>query len=156
LRLQARRDTAALCHAPVRQKREAHHQPQGRPRRHVAALAAEAQKMNHAGSVMKRNVLLLALLSVPPGARASAPPAPTPLIGYTEFRTNLPGGRHANVCTMRAVVIRADGTGRRVLAPKLARKADTWTQFAGWSPDGKIAIVGQGWQSPENAKWEEK
>src|SRR5262249_2415192 len=25
-----------------------------------------------------------------------------------------------------------------------------------WSPDGKIAIIGQGWQSPDNAKWEEK
>ena len=24
------------------------------------------------------------------------------LIGYTEFRTDLPGGRHANVATMRS------------------------------------------------------
>src|SRR5262249_55586833 len=87
---------------------------------------------------------------------APAPKVTAPLIGYTEFRTNLPGGRHANVRTRRAVVIRADGSGRRVLAPKLTRDADTWTQFAGWSPDGKIAIVGWAWQSPANAKWEEK
>src|SRR5438552_2943827 len=87
---------------------------------------------------------------------APAPRVPAPLIGYTEFRTNLPGGRHANVRTMRAAVIRADGTDRRVLAPKLTRDADTWTQFAGWSPDGKIAILGWAWNSPDNAKWEEK
>src|SRR5439155_8271163 len=41
------------------------------------------------------------------------------LIGYTEFHTDPPGGRHANVATMRAVVVRADGTGRRVLAGEL-------------------------------------
>lgn len=77
------------------------------------------------------------------------------LIGFTELRTNLPGGRHANVRTMRAVVVKMDGSGRRLLADELANDADAWTQFAGWSPDGKIAIVGRGWQSPENAKWEE-
>ena len=41
---------------------------------------------------------------------------PDALIGYTEHRTDLPGGRHANVKTRRAVVVKADGTGRRVLA----------------------------------------
>jgi hypothetical protein len=41
---------------------------------------------------------------------------PDALIGYTEFRTDLPGGRHANVQTRRAVVVKADGTGRRVPA----------------------------------------
>lgn len=81
---------------------------------------------------------------------------PVSLIGYTELQTNLPGGRHANVRTMRAMVINADGTNPRMLARELARKPDTWTQFAGWSPDGKTAIVFQGWQSPENARWEEE
>ena len=28
------------------------------------------------------------------------------LVGYNEFRTNLPGGRHANVRTTRAMVMR--------------------------------------------------
>jgi Tol biopolymer transport system component len=57
---------------------------------------------------------------------------------------------------MRAVVVQTDGQGRSVLAEDLVREADTWTQFAGWSPDGKTAIVGRGWQSPDNAKWEEE
>lgn len=78
------------------------------------------------------------------------------LLGYTELRTDLPGGRHANVRTMRAAVVRVDGTGRRLLADDLAHDQDSWTQFAGWSPDGTTAILGRGWQSPENARWEEE
>ncbi|HEY1859504.1 MAG TPA: hypothetical protein VGG61_04075, partial [Gemmataceae bacterium] len=81
---------------------------------------------------------------------------PNTLIGYTELRTNLPGGRHANVTTMRATVAKADGTGRRTIAEKLTREHDTWTQFAGWSPDGQKALVGRGRESPDNAKWEEE
>jgi TolB protein len=88
-------------------------------------------------------------------ARQKADP-PGILIGYTELRTNLPGGRHANVRTMRATVVKADGTGRQRLAEDLEKEPDTWTQFAGWSPDGKTAILGVGWQAPENAKWEEE
>jgi TolB protein len=82
--------------------------------------------------------------------------AEIPLIGFTELQTNLSGGRHANVRTMRAVTIKSDGSGRRELAVELTKEADTWTQFAGWSPDGKTALIGRGWQSPENAKWEEE
>ena len=78
------------------------------------------------------------------------------MIGYTELQSNLPGGRHANVKTSRACVIRADGTGHRAIAPNLARAPDTWTQFAGWSPDGGQAIIGAGWQDPINAQWEEE
>ena len=47
---------------------------------------------------------------------------PDLLIGYTEFRTDLPGGRYVNVGTMRAAVVKADGTGRRVLAEELTRE----------------------------------
>ncbi|OWK43348.1 TolB family protein [Fimbriiglobus ruber] len=79
-----------------------------------------------------------------------------PLIGYTELRTNLPGGRFANVRTMRAAVVKSDGTGRRLLAGELSKEPDTSTQFAGWSPDGKTAVIGVGWESAENAKWEEE
>lgn len=78
------------------------------------------------------------------------------LIGYTELQTNLPGGRHANVRTMRAAAVRMDGKGKIYLAPKLVDGPDAWTQFAGWSPDGGTAIVARGWESPENAKWEEE
>lgn len=79
-----------------------------------------------------------------------------PLIGYTEFRTDRPGGRHANVRTMRAAFVRPDGTGRALVGDRLAASADTWTQFAGWSPNGRAVVVGVGWQSPENARWEEE
>ena len=104
-----------------------------------------------------RAILAIALAAASgPFLRAEPPPLPERLIGYTEFRTDLPGGRHANVRTMRAVVVKGDGSGRSPVAGELTREADTWTQFAGWSPDGKTAIVGRGWQSPENARWEEE
>src|SRR6516162_10928385 len=81
---------------------------------------------------------------------------PDLLIGYTEHRTNLPGGRHANVKTRRAVVVKADGTGRRVLAEELTRQAGYSTQFVGWSPDGKAARLSCDWKSEEVGKWEEE
>ncbi len=99
---------------------------------------------------------LLGLLVTTEARAAGDDPAATPLIGYTEFRTDLPGGRHANVATMRAAVVGIDGKGRRLIADGLSRERDTWTQFAGWSPDGGAAIVGRGWESPENARWEEE
>lgn len=77
-------------------------------------------------------------------------------IGYNEHRTNLPGGRHANVSTNRAFVARGDGSERRAIGESLAIERGAWTQFAGWSPDGRTAIVGRGWQSDENAAWEEQ
>src|SRR5262249_35914642 len=40
---------------------------------------------------------------------------PDAFIGYSELRTDLPGGRYVNDATRRAVVVKADGTGRRVL-----------------------------------------
>src|SRR5207244_8822141 len=86
--------------------------------------------------------------------RDDTPPAA--LIGYTEFRTDLPGGRHANVKTRRAVVVKADGTGRRVLAEELTREAGYCTQFVGWSPDGKAARLSCDWKSEEVGKWEEE
>lgn len=79
---------------------------------------------------------------------------PTGLIGYTEGRNDLPEGQFANWSTNRACVVRADGTGRRVVAEELASKEHSWTQFAGWSPDGGKAVVLSLWESPENAAWE--
>jgi Tol biopolymer transport system component len=57
---------------------------------------------------------------------------------------------------MRAVVVNIDGTNRRPIARELAEQPDSWTQFAGWSPDGKTAIIVRGWESPTNAQWEEE
>jgi TolB protein len=106
---------------------------------------------------MTRRILavLWLLLSFGP-AGADEPVVSRPLIGYTELQTNLPGGRHANVRTMRAVAVGSDGSGRRRIADGLADEPDAWTQFAGWSPDGKQAIVARGWQDPENARWEDE
>ena len=67
---------------------------------------------------------------------------PALLIGYTEFRTDLPGGRYVNAWTRRAVVVKADGTGRRALAEELTREKGYSTQFYGWSPDGKFGLSG--------------
>jgi Tol biopolymer transport system component len=78
------------------------------------------------------------------------------LIGYTELKTDLPGGRHSNVRTMRAMIVQADGTGRRTAGADLADEPDAWTQFGGWSPNGETAIISRGWQSPTNAAWEEE
>ena len=101
--------------------------------------------------------LLASLLFSPLVVMSAAEVEPSErLLGFTEFRTDLPGGRHANVRTMRAMVSKVDGTGRRELAAEIVREPDAWTQFAGWSPDGKMAIIGRGWQSPENARWEEE
>lgn len=100
---------------------------------------------------------ILAVAGGEPAAVSSAPARlPEAVIGYTELRTDLPGGRHPNVSTSRAFVVNLDGTGRRELAPELASAPDTWTQFAGWSPDGSTALIGHGWEDPENARWEEE
>jgi len=89
--------------------------------------------------------LVVALLSyaTAPAAEPKSPDRPTRFrsSGYTEMKTNLPGGRHANVRTMRAVVVNADGSGRRLLAVELAKESNSWTQFANWSTDGKQAII---------------
>jgi TolB protein len=73
---------------------------------------------------------------------------PELLIGYTEFRTDLPGGRHANVKTRRAVVIKADGTGLRRLASRNGYRGvidfldvydfhDGSSDLPVWAPDSK-------------------
>ncbi len=100
--------------------------------------------------------LLSSVFNPVPAFAATGLKRPGGLIGFTEFRTNLPGGRYANLITMRALIVRADGSRLRRLAEELSRKPNTWTQFAGWSPDGKQAIIGSGWESAENGAWEEE
>jgi TolB protein len=101
----------------------------------------------------------LTLAVIVPRARAADEPArerPDYLIGYTVQRTNLPGGQYPNQITARAFVVKADGTGTRHLAEELTRKPNSFAQFAGWSPDGRQAILHQGWESAENGAWEHK
>ena len=73
--------------------------------------------------------LAVALESAAPFAADRHDTPPADLIGYTEFRTDLPGGRYVNVATRRAIVVKADDTGRRVLAEGLTREAGASTQF---------------------------
>lgn len=101
--------------------------------------------------------LASAILSLLTSACVAAEPNwPDRLIGCTELRTNLSGGRHANVSTMRATIRRADGSDRQDVGRELIDEPHAWTQFAGWSPDGSLAIVIRAWESPENAAWEEE
>jgi Tol biopolymer transport system component len=78
------------------------------------------------------------------------------LIGFTQLRTDLPGGRLKNVRTMRAMVVAADGSKPRELAAGLIERAENSTQFAGWSLDGSLAVINRGWESDENGAWEEE
>jgi TolB protein len=105
---------------------------------------------------MIRTFFLGIVVAIAGSANAADVPWPAGLIGYTELQTNLPGGRLANVQTMRAMVVAADGAGRREIAAQLVDRPNTSTQFAGWSPDGRTAVIGRGWESPENAAWEEE
>src|SRR5262249_721945 len=94
-------------------------------------------------------------------ARESGPPevaedSGSDWIGYTEYRTNLPGGRHPNQAPMRAYIVRGNGKDQRPVAEELTKKPDTWTQFGAWSPDGKLAVIYQCFNSPKNAAAEEK
>ncbi len=127
------------------------------PMKVMAILGADSQHdlmRRRLGILQRIAMALLAIVATTP-TRGEAPKA-EPLIGYSELRTDLPGGRRANVVTMRAMVVGVDGNGRRPVAEGLSREPDTSTQFAGWSPDGRLAIVGRGWESPENGRWEEE
>lgn len=88
--------------------------------------------------------------------KRAAPSWADGLIGFTEMRTDLPGGRQANIRTMRARIAKMDGSENREVAAQLVDSPDAWTQFAGWSPDGKTAMIARGWESAENAKIEEE
>lgn len=97
---------------------------------------------------------VLAMLSFADVEVFAQSPRPDLLIGYTESRNDLPDGQFANWVTQRACLVSADGEGREVLLPELTEKPHSWTQFAGWSPDGTQAVVLSLWESPDNAAWE--
>ena len=115
-----------------------------------------------ADSIQQRRTLLtrrfvvvgLCLFSLVTHGVFAQEPRPTCLIGYTEGRNDLPEGQFVNWSTNRACLVRADGAHRRTIAEELVTKEHSWTQFSGWSPDGKQAIVLSLWESPDNAAWE--
>ena len=77
------------------------------------------------------------------------------MIGYTRYQTAQPS-RWANQITMRAHLLDMGKNADRELAASLVDEPYSWTQFAGWSPDGETAIIGRGWESRENGEWEEE
>lgn len=89
------------------------------------------------------------------GGTAAEPDRPPFAIGCTVHATALPGGRHVNVATSRATLL-LPGRGPLPLAADLADEPGSWTQFAGWFPDGATAIVGRGWERGDNGRWEEE
>ena len=103
----------------------------------------------------------LALTLLPLAAPAGKPgdklagKRPDYWIGYTVHRTDLQG-YYPNRVTRRAFVVKGDGSATAELAPELVSKPHQCTQFAGWSPDGRQAILDQVWESPENGAWEDK
>jgi Tol biopolymer transport system component len=100
-------------------------------------------------------VLLCTAINIGSSAVCGAADEPPPLlIGYTESRNDIEGGQFFNWETSRACVVRADGTGRRVIGEELIQQDHAWTQFAGWSPDGQQAVLLSLWESPDNAAWE--
>ena len=76
-------------------------------------------------------------------------------IGYTEMRCDDPRGQFYNWRTQRAMVVAADGSGRREIAPASVTDENSWTAFARWWPDGR-AVVLAGWEDPKNYAWEKE
>lgn len=99
--------------------------------------------------------VLYAVLVAALPAVGEEPPQPPLAVGYTEHATALPGGRLANVATGRAMLLEP-GRMPVPLSAGLADEPSSWTQFVGWFPDGATAIVGRGFETPENAAWEEE
>ena len=75
-------------------------------------------------------------------------------IGYTDMRCDDPRGQFYNWRTQRAMIVRADGSGQREIGASLITQPDGWTQFAGWWPDGRQAILHSSWEREENYSWE--
>ncbi|MFM8584169.1 MAG: hypothetical protein ACKOFW_22145 [Planctomycetaceae bacterium] len=117
-------------------------------------LFSQSCRIQRIWNVIAQGVLLACVTLAHADSGLSAGEREIPLIGYTEGRNDLEGGQFVNWKTNRACVVRVDGTGRRVLAENLTRKENTWTQFAGWSPDGQQAVILSLWEDPGNAAWE--
>jgi Tol biopolymer transport system component len=124
----------------------------------TSGLFKEKDMTSQPAVVSWRNFLCFAAAAAafsPGFLRADDDKPPDLLIGYTRHRTDLQG-YYPNRVTSRAFVVKGDGSGTTELAPELASKPHQFTQFAGWSPDGRQAILYQNWESPENGAWEDK
>ncbi|MEY2882074.1 MAG: hypothetical protein RLZZ15_4454 [Verrucomicrobiota bacterium] len=102
-----------------------------------------------------RRLAALALFAATALAAGASPPVDRAayLLGYTDSICDDPRGQFYNWRTRRAMVVRADGTGRREVGAALLTRPDSWTGFAGWWPDGR-AIIGSAWEDEKNYLWE--
>lgn len=108
-------------------------------------------------TVLRQFVWLgLALLAVTPGCETTphASSRARYLIGYTDMQCDDPRGQFYNWRTSRAMIVRADGTGRREIGAALITRSNSWTSFAGWWSDARQAIINSAWESEENYLWE--
>lgn len=106
---------------------------------------------------MKSNLLLTIALVISTTSCNTAHPTASRahyLIGYTDQRCDDPRGQFYNSRTARAMIVRADGMGRREIGASLITRSNCWTSFAGWWSDGRQAVVGSCWESEENYLWE--
>ena len=76
------------------------------------------------------------------------------LIGYNDTQCDDPRGQYYNGLNKRAVVVRADGTGRREVGQSLVNRECQVVGFAGWWPDGR-AVIGLSYKSLEVGQWEQ-
>ena len=77
------------------------------------------------------------------------------IVGYTDSRCDDPRGQYYNGLTRRAMVVRADGSGRREIGQSLITRECQATTITGWWPDGR-AILNVGYKSPEVGAWENR
>jgi len=94
-------------------------------------------------------LLLAAGCAGPPQARSRA----DYVIGFTDLPCDDPRGQFFNWRRQRAMLIRADGSGRQEVAAAAVANENAWTAFARWWPDGRAVILTT-WESPENYAWE--
>lgn len=78
----------------------------------------------------------------------------TPIIGYSDMRCDDPRGQYYNWRTMRAMVVDVNGKNLREVGGNLINEPNVWTQFAGWSPDGRYAILHRSFEDETNYAWE--
>ncbi len=83
------------------------------------------------------------------------PNPPSDDLAMTIMSVNLKGGRHQNLSTSRAYILKSGSKTLSQIGQELAENENTGVRFSGWSPNGELAIIEKRFNSIENANWEE-